>query len=326
MSPSMRLVGSEARSSGSARGSLRAVFGLLLGLLGGGLLLGCGPASRPSEGASRPTVIATTGIVADLVRHVAGEDMAVVSLMGPGVDPHLYRPTARDVALLKQAKAVVLNGLQLEGKMGEILSALAREKPGFAVAEHVPRERLLFHGAVPDPHVWMDPSLWAEATGPLAEFLARLDPGKGTRYRENAARVRKELLDLHHEVKAILSAVRRERRLLITAHDAFGYFGRAFDFEVRGVQGLSTESEAGLRDVEELVRLIVRRRLPAVFVESTLSPRNVRALVEGASRAGVPVRIGGELYGDALGDPDGPAGTYFGMVRHNAETIAEALR
>ena len=246
--------------------------------------------------------------------------------MGAGIDPHSYRATPRDADRLSRARLVVASGLHLEGKIAELLSRLARRTPVVAVADRLPRERLLpVSDELFDPHVWFDASLWAGCPAVLAEKLASLDPGNAPDYRRRAEEYAARLQALHRELTAQLEAVPQERRVLVTAHDAFRYFGRAYGVEVVGVQGTSTESEAGLNDINRLVELVVERRIPAVFVETSVSDRNVAALREGAAARGHAVALGGRLYSDSLGAPGSGAQTLEEALRSNAATIVAGL-
>ncbi|MCW5777652.1 MAG: zinc ABC transporter substrate-binding protein [Phycisphaeraceae bacterium] len=274
-------------------------------------------------------VVATTGMVADLVRNVAGERAEVTGLMGPGVDPHLYKATRTDTAALMRADLVFYNGLMLEGKMTDaLIRAATAGRKVYAVTELLDESDLLepeeFAGQY-DPHVWMDPSSWSRAVVVVRDKLTEADPSGAEQYRANAERYAQTLRELDEYAQRVLSGVPEERRVLVTAHDAFNYFGRRYGFEVVGIQGLSTESEAGVRDIERIVGLIVSCRISAVFVESTVSDRNVRALIDGARSRGWTVVIGGRLFSDAMGTPGTYEGTYLGMIDHNVTTIARAL-
>ncbi len=283
----------------------------------------------PGTAAAEPlTIVATTSQVADLARHVAGERAVVTALMGEGVDPHLYRQTRADVARLRKADLVLWNGLYLEAGLEDFLLALGREQPVVALAERLPADRLLTDPTFPekrDPHVWMDVALWAGLADELALVLGELDPPGAAVYAANAAAHRAELEALDRYVRASVAGIPKASRVLVTAHDAFHYFGRAYGIEVMGIQGLSTESEAGLARIGELVDVLVERAVPAVFVESSVADRNIRALVEGAAARGHPVAIGGELFSDAMGAPGTYEGSYVGMLDHNATLIARAL-
>ncbi len=292
-------------------------------------LLAFGLPAHAEPGTPRFTAVATVGMVGDLVRSVAGERAEVVVLMASGVDPHLYRPTRSDLQRLMRAEMIFSNGLLLEGKLAEALTRAADAgKTVVAVAEGIDLGDLLDPdglGGHHDPHVWMDPTLWAKAAGVIRDALIAFDPAGAEAYRANAERTINAILELDAYAARVLSTVAEGERVLITAHDAFGYFGRRFGYEVVGIQGLSTESEAGVRDIERLVDLIVSRNIKAVFVESTVSERNINALIAGARAKGHTVAIGGSLFSDAMGDEGTYEGTYLGMIDHNATTIARAL-
>ena len=277
----------------------------------------------------RHGIVTTTAMIGDTVRHVAGSRGQVESLMGEGVDPHLYRPTRSDVVRLTRADFIFFNGLNLEPQMAPALDRIAATgKPVIRVAEAVDVSRRLSppeFGGHFDPHVWMDPSLWAMVADVARDTLSAADPDGAEIYAANAAAYVERLMALHRYARETLKTIPPEARVLVTAHDAFNYFGHAYDFEVIGIQGISTESEAGLRRMEELVDLLVERRIPAVFVESSVSARNVQALVDGAAARGHEVRIGGQLYSDAMGAPGTYEGTYVGMIDHNVTIIARAL-
>jgi len=288
------------------------------------------PAATPARAAIQPmSVVATTGMIADLVRTVGGDRVRVRQLMGEGVDPHLYRATRTDIGAMLSSQIVFYNGLLLEGRLTDALVKIATSgKPVFAVTELIDEGALLQPAGGEghfDPHVWMDPRVWALAVDVVREKLAQRDPAGAAVYEANAKRLRDEIQRLDAYAETLLNRTPEEQRVLVTAHDAFGYFGRRYGFEVLGVQGLSTESEAGLKQVEELVSLLVKRRIPAVFVESTIPERSVRALIAGAKAQRHEVIIGGELYSDAMGPPGTYEGTYVGMIDHNVTTIARAL-
>ncbi len=275
------------------------------------------------------TVVATVGMVTDIARHVAGERADVIGLMGSGVDPHLYKPTRSDIRRLMKADVVFYNGLLLEGKMTDsLIRAATAGKKVHAVTELLDEQYLLepdeFDGLY-DPHVWMDPSAWAKAVEAVRDKLIEFDPDGASAYRANAASYIEQVEALDAYAVRVLSSVPENQRVLVTAHDAFNYFGRRFGYEVVGIQGISTESEAGVQDVEELVDLLVERNISAVFVESTVSERNIKALIAGAKARGHTVVIGGELFSDAMGDDGTYEGTYIGMIDHNATVIARAL-
>ena len=273
-------------------------------------------------------VVATTSMIADAARQVAGDRAEVDALMGPGVDPHAYRQTRSDIARIVQADLVLWHGLYLEAQMEEFFLDLANRQPVVAVGEGVPERQLLRHDDYDgrfDPHVWMNPNLWSLVVLTVRDALIEVDPDGEAAYRENAERHLQEIADLAIYAQQVFASVPVERRLLISAHDAFNYFGAAYGFEVLGIQGISTEAEAGLRRIEELVDLIVERQISAVFVESSVSDRNVRALIEGAAAQGHEVTIGGQLFSDAMGEAGTYEGTYIGMIDHNATAITRAL-
>jgi manganese/zinc/iron transport system substrate-binding protein len=299
---------------------------VLTSLAGVAAFAGLGPAA--AAGATPLSVVATTGMIADVARAVAGDLAAVRGLMGPGVDPHLYRATRTDIAALARADLVLHHGLGLEAQMEPLFADLARRGAVVAVAEALPRAALRPHDTHAgrfDPHVWMDPRLWSQVAQTIADAIAGLVPGAAGTIAAAAAAYRAELDRLHAYAAGVLGTVPAGARVLVTAHDAFGYFGAAYGFEVMGIQGISTDSEAGLARIRDLVDLLVARRIPAVFVESSVSDRNLRALVEGAAAAGHGVRIGGELFSDAMGPEGSYEGTYIGMIDHNVTTIASAL-
>lgn len=276
--------------------------------------------------AAPPRVLATTTVVADLVRNVGAGRVEVDCLMAPGIDPHSYKATPRDADRLARAGLIVASGLHLEGKLSDLLDRVARKVPVLAVGDTLPRDRLLDAGAgLPDPHVWFDAALWSGCVPAVVEKLSALDPDGADAYREAGAAHAAGLLALDAEVRARLAEIPAERRVLVTAHDAFRYFGRAYEVEVVGVQGTSTEAEAGLADINRLVDLVVTRRIPAVFVETSVSDRNVAALREGAKARGHTVVVGGRLHSDSLGAAGTPAASLEGAIRENVETIVAGL-
>lgn len=274
-------------------------------------------------------IVTTTGMIEDAVKNIVGDSADVQALMGPGVDPHLYKATQGDLQKLTDADAIFYNGLHLEGKMGEVLSKLGVRKPVVAVADNIDSTRLQsapdYNYAI-DPHVWFDVSLWIEAVEESNRALGEIDPTNAAYYNENAQKYIAKLTDLHQWVKVEIDKIPRQQRILITAHDAFGYFGTAYDIEVRGLQGISTLSEYGLRDVSDLVNFIVDRKIKAVFVETSVPKRAINAVVEGCQKSGFDVKIGGNLFSDAMGEKGTPEGTYIGMVRANVNTIVGALK
>jgi len=296
----------------------------VLGLFAGVMAL----SALPALATERLSVVATTGMIADAARQVGGDLVEVRALMGPGVDPHSYRQTRSDIVALTRADLVLWHGLYLEAQMEEFLLDLKEKRPVVAVGEAVPADRLIGHEEYEgrfDPHVWMDPELWTEVVAAVRDALIEAVPEHSAVFEMNTVAHLDDIAKLSAYSASVLESVPEPSRVLLTAHDAFGYFGAAYGFEVIGIQGISTESEAGLNRIGALVDLLVERRIGAVFVESSVSDRNIRALVEGAAAAGHEVRIGGELYSDAMG-PDGTyEGTWIGMIDHNVTTIAAAL-
>ncbi len=297
------------------------------------LLAGCGAGAGANGGKDvsgrKIKALATVGMVEDVVRQVGGDRVEVEALMGPGVDPHLFKPSEGDVARINRADIVFYVGLHLEGKMGDILERSGKTRPVIAVAEKIPADRLLkpeaFEGAY-DPHVWMDVSLWMETVKQVQSGLAQLDPGSAGAYAQRADAYLKELAQFDGWVKEQIATIPPESRVLVTAHDAFNYFGRAYGMDVVGLQGISTETEAGVGDVQQLASLIVERQVKAIFVESSVPRRNIEAVQAAARSRGHTVTIGGELFSDAMGEAGTPEGTYIGMIRHNVDTIVAGLR
>lgn len=293
------------------------------------VMVACGGGPPEPADSSDVRVVATTSIVADLVRTVGGPRVEVQALMGPGIDPHLYKASAGDVRRMSSAQAIFYSGLHLEGKMSEVLERMAeRGVHTEAVAECVPQQDRLEsteYSGLYDPHVWFDTALWSQAASCVAEKLAELDPEHRYDYEARAAAAIEDLLDLDRWVRERVGVLAPEQRVLVTAHDAFGYFGRAYGFEVRGLLGVSTASEAGTSDVQELAEFITERRIPAIFVETSVPPRYVQALQEAVKARGFAVEIGGSLYSDSLGSPGTREESYEGTVRANVETIVSAL-
>lgn len=291
--------------------------------------IGCDPKEQP--GASVPgkyRVVTTIGMITDIVENVGGDHVEVIGLMGPGVDPHLYKASAGDVQKLNSASLIFYNGLHLESKMADILAKMSGNIKTVAVTDAVDRSLLLtppeFEGQY-DPHLWFDVTLWMKAVGKVRDALSEFDPDNALAYWSNAQRYFAKLAELHAYVKTQVERVPAEQRVLVTAHDAFNYFGKAYGFEVRGLQGISTATEAGIADVQGLATFIAERRIPAIFVESSVSPRSLEAVKAAVKSKGFNVEIGGELFSDAMGNEGMPEGTYIGMVRHNVDTIVTAL-
>ena len=269
----------------------------------------------------------TVGMVADIVKNVAGDKADVTNIIGSGVDPHVFNPTRSDVAVLLKSDIVFYAGLLLEGQMADILVKVSRKRPVYAVTELLSETYLIEDEASnhSDPHVWMDVQGWIKAVEVVREALSEFDPPNTQYYRNNASAFLQQLEALDEYARQVIATIPDRQRVMVTAHDAFSYMGRAYNIEVMGIQGLSTESEAGLKDINRIVDELVRRKIPAVFVETSVSDKNVKALIEGAASRGHRVRIGGELFSDAMGQSGTYEGTYIGMIDHNATTIARAL-
>lgn len=282
----------------------------------------------PAQAQEPLNIVATTGMIADAARQVGGDLVQVQALMGPGVDPHAYRQTRSDIVSTARADLVLWHGLFLEAQMEEFLLELAETNTVIPVADALPREVLLGsedHADRFDPHVWMDPALWADVVQVVEGAMIEAMPDAADTIAANASAHIAEIEALAAYSSEVLSSVPESARVLLTAHDAFNYFGAAYGYEVVGIQGISTESEAGLQRIGELVDMLVTRDIGAVFVESSVSDRNIRALIEGAAAEGHTVTIGGELYSDAMGEDGTYEGTWIGMIDHNVTTIARAL-
>ncbi len=305
---------------------------MLMGLV---ILAGAGcKVSEMSEDRTAPRdgplrVTCTIGMISDVAAAIGGEHVAVVGLMGPGVDPHLYKATQGDLSHLRDADLILYNGLHLEGRMADVLVKLASRIPTYQVTDTIDpsllREPPEFSGNY-DPHVWFDVSLWKTAATRIHEILVEHDPEHKEYFDGRATAYLAQMDELHAYAERELASIPAENRILVTAHDAFGYFGRAYGLEVLGIQGISTSSEYGLQDLNGLITILVERKIPAVFVESSVSRRSIEALIAGAAAKGHQVKLGGELFSDAMGADGTPEGTYLGMVRHNVDTIVKALQ
>lgn len=269
----------------------------------------------------------TVGMVADIVQNVAGENGRVTHIIGAGVDPHVFNPSRGDVAVLLKSDIIFYSGLLLEGQMADIFVKISRKRPVVAVTEMLKRDYLLedSQSKHADPHVWMDVRGWMKAVTVVADALAEFDPKHAKDYPIHAAEYLKELERLDSYAKKVIGSIPENQRVMVTAHDAFRYMGRAYGLEVIGIQGISTESEAGLKDINRIVDNLVQRRIPAVFVETSVSEKNIRALIEGAASRGHAVKIGASLFSDAMGKQGTYEGTYIGMIDHNVTTITRAL-
>ena len=290
---------------------------------------GCDPKGQPDVSTGdKLRVVTTIGMITDIVKNVGGTRVVVTGMMGPGVDPHLYKPTPRDVQRLDSAHIVFYNGLHLESKVGDLLAKMSGDTLTVAVTDAVDRSLLLTppeYEGLYDPHLWFDVKLWMQAVIKVRDALSAFDADNAVLYRSNAEGYLAELTELDTYVKSQVARVPSQQRVLVTAHDAFNYFGKAYGFEVHGLQGISTATEAGIADVQELATFIAARRIPAIFVESSVSSRSLKAVKAAVKSKGFDVEIGGELFSDAMGSEGTPEGTYVGMVRHNIDTIVRAL-
>ncbi len=304
--------------------------------------IGCGKSDPHSHEASPQeiqvysgeypiNVLCTTGQVAEMVRRIGGEHLEVSALMGHSVDPHLFTPRVEHMGLLKNAEIIFYNGLHLEGRMANQFAQSARTKPTYAVTEGLVsrRDRRLreppeFEGMY-DPHVWHDVALWSDCVQDVADVLAKFDPPHAEQYDKNAKQYLGELTELDQYCRDEIAKIPAATRVLVTAHDAFGYFGKAYGIEVMGLKGISSDEEISLSHQEEVQEMLIQRKIPAVFVESTINARAIEALIEPCKAAGWDLKNGGELYSDALGEAGTDASTYTGMIRANVKTIVEAL-
>ncbi len=274
-------------------------------------------------------ITTTTGMIGDIVRNVAGDRADVHVIISGGADPHLYKPTRSDLVKLHTADVIFYNGLYLEGRLNDILERLGRRgRTVVAIATALTESgtyAAIHDGNEHDPHIWMDVNGWRAAVDIVRDTMITMDPDGANRYQANAAAYREQLAALDAYARQTLGSIPEHRRILITAHDAFNYLGRAYGLTVRGIQGMSTESEAGVRDIEELIVYIITQNVPAVFVETSVADKNVRALIEGTRARGHALALGGSLFSDAMGLDATYEGTYIGMIDHNVTTITRAL-
>ena len=288
-------------------------------------LLLFGACSNKEEAAKTDgTVVTTIGMIADVSRQIAGDHQEIINLVGEGIDPHMHQPSKSEIDKIQRAGLVLYNGLFLEGKMGTILKNRADQgNPVSAVAEGI--EIQVMGSSVPDPHLWMDVSIWSKVAKKIGDELAAFDSKNADEYQKRRKEYQKKLNDLHTYALMVFPTIPKKQRVLVTAHDAFSYLGRAYGIEVRGIQGISTESEAGTKDINDLVTYLVDNKIPAIFVESSVSEKSVKTVIEGAAEKGHTVKIGGELFSDAMGPAGTYQGTYIGMMDHNITTIVNAL-
>lgn len=286
--------------------------------------------SGQKAGDGKMYVVATTTMVYDLVKNIGGDRIESDGLMGTGVDPHLYKASESDVSKLSQADMIFYNGLHLEGKLVDVFEKMSRlGKNIYAVADTVKEENLIpsaEYASSFDPHLWFNINLWKKAAHCVADKMSRHDAKNRDYYQKNLMDYISQMDSVHQEVESMIQQVPEDKRILITAHDAFNYFGQAYGFEVIGLQGISTASEAGVKDVQNLADMIVKNKIGAIFIESSVPRRNIEALQEAVKARGFEVKIGGELFSDALGSPGTQEGTYTGMFMHNVKTIVKALK
>ncbi|MEK3720986.1 metal ABC transporter solute-binding protein, Zn/Mn family [Paenibacillus sp. FSL H8-0034] len=284
---------------------------------------------KPVSGEPKLKVTTTIGMITDVVQQIGGDHVEVTGLMKPGVDPHLYKASQGDIQKLDNADVIFYNGLHLEGKMGEIFEKMAKKKTTIAVSEKIDRSKLRSGAEMDsefDPHIWFDVRHWMQAAESIRDTLIKKDPAHSEDYRKNAEAYLKQLDVLHKEVTEQIKSIPEQSRVLVTAHDAFGYFGDAYGVKVMGLQGMSTASEAGTKDVTDLRDFLVKNKIKAVFIESSVPRKAIDAVIQGAKEKGHELTIGGELFSDAMGEAGTPEGTYLGMVRHNVNTIVKALK
>lgn len=290
-------------------------------------IIGCGGNQKINSGKLK--IVATTGMIGDAVLNIAGDKVELTALMGPGVDPHLYKTTKGDLDLLYNADIIFYNGLHLEAKMAEILQKMSSSKTTIAIGEYIDSSQLHYpehFEGFPDPHVWFDLLLWTQAIEKISTVLQEKDTLNAAFYSKNTISYIDTLRVLDGHIRNQILLIPKEQRVLVTAHDAFEYFGDAYNIEVKGLQGISTVTEAGLHDVTQMVDMLVNRKIKAVFVESSVSKKAINSVVEGCKARDHQIIIGGELYSDAMGQPGTPDGTYIGMVRHNVEAIVSSLK
>lgn len=285
---------------------------------------------KRAEDSGKIEIVTTIGMITDVVREIGGDEVEVKGLMGPGVDPHLYKASQGDIEKLDKAEMIFYGGLHLEGKMTEIFEKLENRKPTVAVSRGIDPSQLRSGkdagGSQYDPHIWFNVKHWISAAETIRDTLTDYDPGHAADYQKNAEAYIAELNELDAEVRERIAEIPESGRVLVTAHDAFGYFGDAYGIKVMGLQGISTASEYGSKDVSKLRDFLVENKIKAVFVESSIPTKSMEAVIAGAKQLGHDVNIGGELFSDSLGEPGSDADTYIKMIRHNVNTITEALK
>ena len=290
---------------------------------------GCDTKGQPGAATvDKLRVVTTIGMITDIVKNVGGTRVEVAGIVRPGVDPHFYNPTPKDVQKLSLAHIIFYNGLHLEAKMVDLLAKMPKDTLTVAVTDSVDRSLLLIppeYEEPYDPHVWFDVKLWMQAVGKVRDVLSEFDADNFALYQSNAERYLTKLMELDEYVMSQVERVPSQQRVLVTAHDCFNYFGKAYGFEVRGLQGISTETEVGIADIQDLATFIAERGISAIFVESSVSSRSLKAVIAAVKSKGSDVKIGGVLFTDSMGNEGTPEGTYIGMIRHNIDTIVHAL-
>lgn len=291
------------------------------------LLFGCSADTTKED--REGVVVATTGQIADAIKAISGGHLQVSALMGPGVDPHLYKATQSDLSKLDKAEVIFYNGLHLEGQMLDIFEQMSKSKSVLAVGETLNKSDLLASdddAMLHDPHIWFDIELWKGVVQAIGTKLQEEYPEFKDDFVANENEYLKQLDELQVYAKNRVNEIPEKQRILVTAHDAFNYFGRSQGFDVRGLQGLSTDSEYGVKDVQEMVDFLVANKIKAIFIESSVSDKAMKAVIEGAKEKGHDIVIGGELFSDAMGAEGTKEGTYIGMYQHNIDTIVDALK
>ena len=291
--------------------------------------IGCNSNNSSNESKDgKIRIVCTIGMITDIVKNVGGDKVEVIGMMGAGIDPHYYKPTAKDIQTLSSAQIVFYNGLHLEARMGEVIAKMSGDTQTVAVTDIIDKAHLLrpdeFEGQY-DPHIWFDVTLWMKAVEKVRDTLRENYPDDETVYQKNAEVYLAKLLELDQYVRTQTELIPTEQRVLVTAHDAFNYFGRAYGFKVRGLQGISTATEASIADVQNLANFIVEKRIPTIFVETSVSTRKIGAVKAAVNAKGFEVELGEPLYSDAMGDEETPEGTYIGMIRSNIDTIVKGL-
>ena len=291
------------------------------------LVIGC--RIEPKENIGPLHIVATTGIIEDGLMHIVGDSAEVSSIMGPGTDPHVYKPTPGDIQMLDDADVIVCNGLHLEGKMAEMLDKYSKEKPVLKVSDGIAEKDLIKSidlGDSYDPHIWFDTRIWMQGMKYIADELGKIDSNSASYYAGNFKRYQQETEELDQWVFTQLDSLDSNHRVLITSHDAFSYFGRRYEIEVYGIQGISTLSEVGLKEISGMVDFVIQRQIGALFVETSTSQKTAESIVDGCKAQNYTLRIEGPLYSDALGEPDTDAGNYLGMIRANVTMIVNGLK